>query len=205
MSLTIVCEEEGKPSAPQAASGASSSGTSAQSGAGAASVGGRLLVRFYGDIVVAIEAKDFSAVSGAAFRRDVVFDFAAVKRINSVGVRSLLQLCKEVSQKGSLQYRSCVPEVTEQFALLPEFMRYGHVHSILVMESCPTQHESAVRSSPTDRELVVGRDVVVKQGRVVITPRHCTECGCELERLSDDNVALGFLFHAQLGLQARAK
>jgi anti-anti-sigma regulatory factor len=153
----------------------------------------RVVVTFVGDVLTPTLPEKLQDLLDAAAGRVVHFDFAKTKRINSVGVRSLLLMCKEASSLAPLNYVRCVPEVTDQFSLLPEFLRYGRVHSLLVTESCPVPHTFPARSGPVQRELVLGRDLLMGSGEPTVVPVHCSVCGTELERTTHDELLFAFL------------
>jgi hypothetical protein len=153
----------------------------------------RSVVFIQGDWITSLLPTEHSSVVALATGSQMIFDFSSIGRINSVGVRSLLLLCKDVSESSPLDFRRCVPEITEQFCLLPEFLRYGRLQTLLVTEECPNPHNTPVRAGPRQREIKVGQEIIVTGGVVSIVSAHCNVCGAELERLTHEEPILGYL------------
>lgn len=149
-------------------------------------------VRFVGDLLVALPAFDDERILRAA-ARPIVFDFGELGRINSVGLRGLVRLCKDIASKTELTYERCVPQILEQFGMLPDFLRYGKVRSVLLSESCPLGHNQTESSLNGFRELKLGAELKLGETGLMIMPAFCRQCGQTLERDDVDEILFGFL------------
>jgi len=100
----------------------------------------RTVVLLYGEIT---EATSFGEL--AQLRGRVVLDLAGVRRINSFGVRELLNFFDELRKNCQLEAERCSTAVVAQLNMLPEFTRRIRVRSILAPLECPKcLHEQLV-------------------------------------------------------------
>jgi hypothetical protein len=95
----------------------------------------------------------------------VVFDLAGVRRINSFGVRELLNFFDHLRKSCQLEAERCSTAVVSQLNMLPEFSRRIRVRSILAPLECPQcLHEQEVA-------------VDVSSGHPKVPATRCDQCG----------------------------
>jgi hypothetical protein len=158
-------------------------------------------IRFVGNFLSSLSAGEEEMIVQAAAGRKVVFDFGGLGRMNSVGLRGLVRLSKSLASMTELTYTRCVPQILEQFSMLPDFLRYGNVTSVLLSESCPSGHNQfeanaeavAGGSVHRVRELQLGSEIKLGDTGPIITPCFCRTCGSQLERDDVDEILFGFL------------
>jgi anti-anti-sigma regulatory factor len=154
-------------------------------------------IRFVGNFLSSLSAGEEEMILQAAAGRSVVFDFGGLGRMNSVGLRGLVRLSKALASVTELTYVRCVPQILEQFSMLPDFLRYGKVTSVLLSESCPSGHiqteAEAGGSLHRFRELQLGTEIRLGDTGPLVTPSYCRTCGNQLERDDVDEILFGFL------------
>jgi anti-anti-sigma regulatory factor len=91
----------------------------------------RTVVLLYGEITEAVSFGELTQLRGR-----VVFDLAGVRRINSFGVRELLNFFDHLRKSGQLEAERCSSAVVAQLNMLPEFARRIRVRSILAPLEC---------------------------------------------------------------------
>ena len=92
----------------------------------------RTVVLLYGEITEAASFGELTQLHGR-----VVFDLAGVRRINSFGVRELLNFFDHLARSCQLEGERCSTAVVTQLNMLPEFTRRLRVRSILCPLECP--------------------------------------------------------------------
>jgi hypothetical protein len=150
-------------------------------------------IRFVGNFLSSLSAGEEEMIVQAAAGRKVVFDFGGLGRMNSVGLRGLVRLSKTLASMTELTYTRCVPQILEQFSMLPDFLRYGRVSSVLLSESCPSGHVQGDGSLNSLRELLLGSQLRLGDTGPIIAPSFCRTCGSQLERDDVDEILFGFL------------
>jgi hypothetical protein len=150
-------------------------------------------IRFIGNFLSSLSASEEEMIVQAAAGRSVVFDFGGLGRMNSVGLRGLVRLSKALASVTELTYARCVPQILEQFSMLPDFLRYGKVTSVLLSESCPSGHVQGDGSLNSLRELLLGSELRLGDTAPIIAPSFCRTCGSQLERDDVDEILFGFL------------
>jgi hypothetical protein len=90
------------------------------------------VVLMYGEITEAVSFGELTQLRGR-----VIFDLAGVRRINSFGVRELLNFFDGLARNCQLEGERCSTAVVTQLNMLPEFTRRLRVRSILVPLECP--------------------------------------------------------------------
>ena len=93
--------------------------------------GDETLVMLYGEITEATSFSDLLALRGTA-----ALDLAGVRRINSFGVRELVDFLDQLGSRCLIAAERCSPAVVSQLNMLPELMRHISVRSVLVPMEC---------------------------------------------------------------------
>jgi hypothetical protein len=68
---------------------------------------------------------------------EAILDTAGVRRVNSMGVRELVELLEVAGGKARLVLERCSPAVVNQLNMLPELTYRAVVRSVLVPMECP--------------------------------------------------------------------
>ena len=92
----------------------------------------RTVVLMYGEITEAVSFGELTKLNGR-----VVLDLAGVRRINSFGVRELLNFFEALRRSCQLEAERCSTAIVTQLNMLPEFTRHLKVRSILAPMECP--------------------------------------------------------------------
>jgi len=92
----------------------------------------RTVVLLYGEITESVSFGELTQLRGR-----VVLDLAGIRRINSFGVRELLNFFDALQRNCQLEAERCSSAVVMQLNMLPEFTRHLRVRSILVPLECP--------------------------------------------------------------------
>jgi predicted nucleic acid-binding Zn ribbon protein len=110
-------------------------------------------VMLYGEINEATSFGELKLLKGR-----VVMDFAGVKRINSFGVRELINFLEALRQAAQVDAERCSPALVNQLNMLPELVRKVTVRSIVAPVECAKcfhEHEIVVQlplgALPTSR------------------------------------------------------
>jgi anti-anti-sigma regulatory factor len=102
--------------------------------------------------------------------RQVVISFRGVTRINSYGVKLLVELLARVSLEHSLEFVECSETVVDQF-LLVDFGRYGRFKSFVLRYDCESCGGEQGRLVDVDRD-------IRRDGRHRVTaPSFACKCG----------------------------
>jgi hypothetical protein len=118
----------------------------------------------YGEIT---EATSFGELT--RLRGRVVMDLAGVRRINSFGVRELLNFFDHLRRACTLEAERCSTAVVAQLNMLPEFSRRIRVRSILAPLECPgCLHEQEVA-------------IELSTGRAKLPAAICDRCGLAMQ------------------------
>src|SRR5690348_6840191 len=97
-------------------------------------------VLLYGDITEAVSFGELVQLRGR-----VLLDLAGVRRINSFGVRELLNFLEALAPRCTLEGERCSSAVVMQLNMLPELSKKLQVRSVLVpMECTRCTHEQEV-------------------------------------------------------------
>jgi hypothetical protein len=112
-------------------------------------------------------------------KEKVVFDFAELSRMNSIGVRATLLLIALIPKEIPVVYRNCVSEFVEHLNILPDFLKRGSVESVLLTEYCSNGH------SPQKRVLTIGKEILPGMAASEVMKKlpkvFCSQCGSDLE------------------------
>jgi hypothetical protein len=110
----------------------------------------RTVVLMYGEITESVSFGELTQLKGR-----VAFDLAGVRRINSFGVRELLNFLDLLARSCQVEGERCSSAVVMQLNMLPEFSSRLRVKSLLVPLECPrclSEHEIPVElTSPNVR------------------------------------------------------
>ena len=92
----------------------------------------RTVVLLYGEITESVSFGELTQLRGR-----VVLDLAGIRRINSFGVREVLNFFEALQRTCQLEAERCSNAVVMQLNMLPEFTRHLRVRSILAPFECP--------------------------------------------------------------------
>jgi anti-anti-sigma regulatory factor len=92
----------------------------------------RTVVLMYGEITESVSFGELTQLRGR-----VTLDLAGIRRINSFGVRELLNFFDHLQRSCQIEGERCSSAVVMQLNMLPEFTRHLRVRSILVPLECP--------------------------------------------------------------------
>lgn len=135
-------------------------------------------VLLYGEIT---ESTSFGELK--LLRGRVVLDLAGVRRINSFGVRELLNFFEGLRANCTLEAERCSTAVVAQLNMLPEFTRRIRVRSVLAPLEC--------QKCGTEGEITVE---VPRTGTHVFIPRTpCDDCAGEMRLAEPEDRFFAFL------------
>ncbi len=92
---------------------------------------------FVGDIAENITLKEFPRID----RTEITFDLAGITSVNSCGVRTWIQLIREITQKAHLRLENCTVSIVDQFNLIPQTLGAAEVTSFFAPYYCATCDE----------------------------------------------------------------
>ena len=113
--------------------------------------------------------------------REVSIDLAAIKTINSVGIREWLNWIKPISSSAVIQLMRCPKALVFQFNMVEGFLpanaRVSSFYVPFFCEKCDKE-ENAL--------FTVGKEVMVSGGEIKVSYDkkvigYCKECDCEME------------------------
>jgi len=102
----------------------------------------RTVVLLYGEITESVTFGELTQLRGR-----VAFDLAGIRRINSFGVRELLNFLDTLLKSCQIEAERCSSAVVMQLNMLPELCSKLRVRSILVPLECPRclhEHEIVI-------------------------------------------------------------
>ncbi len=138
----------------------------------------RTVVLMYGEITEAVSFGELTKLNGR-----VVLDLAGVRRINSFGVRELLNFFDGLQRTCQLEAERCSTAIVTQLNMLPEFTRNLKVRSILAPMECPRcthEQEVAVEMTTTGR-------------RPTLPPTSCDRCHTAMQLAEPEERYFAFL------------
>ena len=124
----------------------------------------------------------------------IVFDLAAVRRINSEGTRRWMELLRAIREHDEVFLESCSVAVVTQLNMLPELQRVASVRSFfvpLVCEACNAE----------DYELVEVTDVL-RNARSFSTSKRCKQDESQLVLDDQPDRYFAFLWESEVGGRA---
>lgn len=135
-------------------------------------------VVLYGEISEATTFGELRRLKGR-----VVMDFAGVKRINSFGVRELLNFLEALRRDAQVEAVRCSPAFVNQLNLLPELSRKIMVKSILAPLECP----GCLQESEAEVQVTHGG------ARAELPNVKCDDCGRPMELSEPEERYFAFL------------
>jgi anti-anti-sigma regulatory factor len=138
--------------------------------------GDETLVMVYGEITEATSFRDLLALRGSA-----TLDLAGVRRLNSFGVRELVDFLDTLGSHCLLAAERCSPAVVTQLNLLPELTRHLAIRSVMAPMECPACFH--------EREVLVD----VRGGRHAVPKTPCDECEAPMELAEPEERYFAFL------------
>lgn len=138
-------------------------------------------VLLYGEIT---ESTGFGELK--LLRGRVVFDMAGIRRINSFGVREMLNFLETLGRACQIEAERCSTTVVNQLNMLPEFSRKLRVRSIIApMECGKCGHEADVKV-----------DLPVGGRRAVVPLLECDTCQSPMTMAEPEDRYFAFLTEA---------
>lgn len=135
-------------------------------------------VLLFGEITEAVSFGELKLLHGR-----VLFDLAGVKRINSFGVRELLNFLDGLRKSCELEAERCSTAVVTQLNMLPEFCQRLKIRSFIAPLECP--------KCESEMEITID---VPRVGRDVLVPRTlCDECQAEMLLAEPEDRYFAFL------------
>jgi len=108
----------------------------------------------------------------------IIFNFAQVKSINSLGVRAWVSFLRSLEEKSEILFAECTADVIMQINMIPSFLGKGKVESFYVNYVCEICNKE-------EKKLVLTKDLPPK----TIPPSPvCTaeDCGIQTEELEEE-------------------
>jgi anti-anti-sigma regulatory factor len=106
----------------------------------------------------------------AAVRGVITLDLSGVRRMNSLGVRELVDAVSAMRARGRLAFERCSPAIVNQLNMLPELCDKVAIRSVFAPMECP--------KCLSERELLVD---VTRGERFLSLVCACEECGAEMD------------------------
>jgi anti-anti-sigma regulatory factor len=106
----------------------------------------------------------------ANVRGEITLDLSGVRRMNSWGVRELVNAVAALRAQGRLSYERCSPAIVNQLNMLPELTSQVTIRSLLAPMECPR--------CLAESELLVD---VARGERHLSLYCPCQECGAEMD------------------------
>ena len=113
----------------------------------------------------------------------VILDMAGIRRINSFGVRELLNFLDELKPRCTLEAERCSTAIVSQLNMLPTFTQRVRVRSVMAPLECPKcgeEGESSVDITPGSRS-------------VPIPARPCAACATTMTLAEPEDRYFAFL------------
>lgn len=111
----------------------------------------------------------------------VVFNFAKVKSINSLGVRTWVSFLRSIEENREIIFAECTPDVIMQINMIPSFLGKAKIESFTTNYLCEVCHKE-------NRKLIFSKDLAPKS---LPLPPQCgaEDCGMQTEELEEEYFA----------------
>ncbi len=117
---------------------------------------------------------------------EMVLNLKEVRRINSTGVRELINAIERVDRSIEMIFEECPPIVVYQMAMIPNFTLRVQVKSVYAPYYCPEcDHQEEI--------LIEMEDFSLEKGLPTAT---CKSCGNELDFDDDEESYFYFMEHS---------
>ncbi len=135
-----------------------------------------------------LELQNLGRLIAERSRPSLVFDFAAVHSINSLGVRAWIQFLRQIEGSGvPVFFEACSPEVVMQFNIIPNFLGHAVVLSFYanyVCEACGMMTKPLIQRSDLTHSVIPSRPA-------------CPACSALMESRQIEEEYFGFLRKSQ--------
>jgi hypothetical protein len=112
----------------------------------------------------------------------VVFNFAAIKMINSCGVRAWITFLRDAQKSRDITFEECPPEIVSQVNMIPNFLGHAKINSVYAEYSCENCGHSKWR------KFEKGKDLPESSKAIHISEFRCEKCQevMEMEEIEDE-------------------